>query len=79
MSTLVEEKVALLIEKRAADPLVDADGIAELEKATRPLTLADAIREGSEVSGQAYSWSDNCGNLCALSAAVVSAKSRGLL
>ena len=79
MSTLIEEKANLLIEKREAERLVDAAGIAELEAATRPYTLADAIREGATVSGQAYNWTDNCGNLCALSAAVVAAKSRKFL
>lgn len=79
MSTLIEDKAALLIEKRAADTLVDAAGIAELEAATRPYTLADAIREGASVSDQAYNWTDSCGNLCALSAAVVAAKSRNYL
>jgi hypothetical protein len=40
-------------------------------------TLADAIREGATVSGQAYNWTDAQGNMCAMSAAIVAARSRG--
>lgn len=42
-------------------------------------TLADAIREGSTVTVQAYSWGDGCENACAMTAAVLSAKSRGFM
>lgn len=39
-------------------------------------TLADAIREGSTVSEQEYGWGDGA-TACALTAAVIGAKSRG--
>ena len=51
--------------------VLDAEGKAKY-------TLADAIREGSSVSGQAYNWSDEKGNLCALSAAAAAIEARGL-
>lgn len=41
-------------------------------------TLADAIREGSTVSEQAYSWGDGS-TACALSAAVLAARARGYM
>ena len=41
-------------------------------------TLADAIREGCKVSDQAYDWG-NGDTACALSAAVIAAKTRGYL
>jgi len=41
-------------------------------------TLADAIREGSLVSEQACGWGDGV-KACALTAAVISAKSRGYM
>jgi hypothetical protein len=39
-------------------------------------TLADAIREGSTVTTQAYNWGDG-ETACALTATVVAAKARG--
>lgn len=77
--TLIDEKVELLrtregLDRETLDLLSQID-----EKVTVNYTLADAIREGSTVSGQAYNWSDEQGNLCALSAAVVAAKARGRL
>ena len=39
-------------------------------------TLADAIRDGSKVSTQEYGWG-NGETACALTAAVIGAKSRG--
>lgn len=39
-------------------------------------TLADAIREGSSVSEQAYDWG-NGETACALTAAVIAASARG--
>lgn len=41
-------------------------------------TLADAIREGCKVSEQEYNWGDG-DTACALSAAVIAAKTRGYL
>jgi hypothetical protein len=74
----VEEQVELLKERLTNDPIKDVvDGIG-MEVATN-YTLADAIREGATVSGQAYSWTDKEGNMCAMSAAVVAAKARGYM
>lgn len=61
--------------------LADLDGIESTvlnEDGSKRYTLADAIREGSTVSGQAYDWSDSQGNLCALSAATAAIEARGL-
>lgn len=41
-------------------------------------TLADAIREGSKVTDQAYNWGDGA-TACALSAGYLAAKARGLI
>lgn len=41
--------------------------------------LSDAIREGSKVSDQAYSWVGENDSMCALSAAVTAAKARGYM
>jgi hypothetical protein len=46
------------------------------EKVTTGYTLADAIREGSTVTGQAYSWGQG-ETACALSAAYLAARARG--
>lgn len=53
-------------------------GEIELGVATR-FTLADAIRDGVQVSDQAYNWTDGEGNMCAMSAAIVAAKARGYM
>ena len=39
-------------------------------------TLADAIREGASVANQARDWTDEEGNVCALSAATAALKAR---
>ena len=44
----------------------------------RPLTLADVMREGSKITTQAFTWGDG-ESACALHAAAISAKARGLL
>ena len=41
--------------------------------------LSDAIREGSKVSGQAFSWTGQDDSMCALSAAVAAATARGYM
>lgn len=76
--SLIEEKAELLRKQREAE--LDEQtkavlGQVEMGVLTR-YTLADAIREGSTVSDQAYNWTDAEGGLCAMSAAVVAAKSR---
>jgi hypothetical protein len=56
-----------------------ADKLPELEKAMS-YSLADAIREGSTNSGQCVGgWTDEYGNTCALSAALVAVKARRML
>lgn len=59
------------------DKLREELGEIEL-RVTTGYTLADAIREGSRVSEQAYNWGDG-DTACALTAAVISAKARGYL
>jgi hypothetical protein len=56
-----------------------AETLPELEDAMT-YTLADAIREGSTVTGQAIGgWTDEKGNVCALTAALLAAKARRML
>lgn len=69
------EKQAATVEKLKNIPVPSVD---ELEAATRPLTLADAIRAGSTVTEQAYGWGDGQ-SACALSAAALYAKAHGFL
>lgn len=73
----IEEQVETLrsnLEAEAAKVV----GEVELTMSTR-YTLADAIREGATVSGQARNWTDHKGNMCAMSAAIVAAKARGYM
>ena len=56
--------------------VMDDAGVDVLERMSR-YTLADAIREGSQASGQARNFTDADDNLCALSAAVVAREARG--
>lgn len=63
-----------LIEEKAG--VLEMD-LTSLEK-SMTYSLADAIREGSSVTGQAYNWSDSEGNVCALSAALIAVKARHL-
>lgn len=68
MSNKIEEKV---------DEIKAMLGEVEMDVLTN-FTLADAIREGSTVTEQAFAWGDG-ENACALSAAVLSAKARGFI
>jgi hypothetical protein len=52
--------------------------LGDIELTTMEFTLADAIREGSMVSNQAYTWGDG-ETACALTAGVLSARARGWL
>jgi hypothetical protein len=53
------------------------DDLSQIEeKVVFGYTLADAIREGSSVTGQAYNWGGS-GAACALSAGFIAAKARG--
>lgn len=77
---LIESKVAELKAKQAELDAETKEMLGSIDMNVRTsYTLADAIREGATVSGQAYSWADAQGNLCAMSAAVVAAKSRGYM
>lgn len=67
----IDEKVAELSEQLMAE-------LGEIELRTMEYTLADAIREGSTVSTQAYSWG-NGETACALTAGVIAAKARGYI
>lgn len=52
---------------------------AEATEETKPFTLADAIREGAAVTDQAIgAWTTPKGETCALSAAYLAVKARGL-
>lgn len=53
-------------------------GEIELGVMTEGYTLAQAIREGSTVSTQAFEWGDG-EKACALTAAVIAARARGLV
>lgn len=65
----VDEKAAELSEQLKAE-------LGTIELTAMEYTLADAIREGSRVSTQAYNWG-NGESACALTAAVIAAKARG--
>ena len=54
-------------------------GVIELEVIGN-YTIADAIREGCTVTKQAFTWEeDECEGVCAWTAAVIAAKSRGFI
>jgi len=53
-------------------------GEIELGVVTQGYTLADAIREGTRVTKQAYNWGDG-ENACTLSAAYLAAKARKII
>lgn len=78
----MEEKIEELRRLREAGELLGPDNAKALsdidEDVTLNYTLADAIREGSQVTDQAYTWEAD-GKVCALSAAVLAAKARGLM
>ena len=62
---------------RTEQTVIDELRALELDTMTR-YTLADAIREGSQVTQQVYGWGSG-GMACALSAARLAARSRGYL
>lgn len=77
MNTVIErnvEKLKKVIEESVTD---DATEVASLERLK--YRLSDAIREGSQVSSQAFNWTGPEDSMCALSAAVVAAKARGYI
>lgn len=59
---------------------LEATELDELERAMS-YSLADAIREGSTVTGQKHGdWTDDTGdNVCALSAGLIAAKARRMI
>jgi hypothetical protein len=63
-------------------PTSEADILAQLRAmeldAVTSYTLADAMREGSTVTGQEYGWGSGA-NACALSAARLAARARGYI
>lgn len=67
--SLIDKKALELSENLKKD-------LGEIELRTMEYSLADAIREGSSVSKQAYNWGDG-ETACALTAAVIAAKARG--
>jgi hypothetical protein len=79
--SVIDKQVEALRTKREAE--LDSETkamLGDIDMTVRTsYTLADAIREGSTVSGQAFDWTDAEGNMCAMSAAVVAAKSRGYM
>lgn len=60
------------VSERVKDMLRDV----ELEVLTEGLTLSQLIREGSQVSDQSVGWTDDDGNVCALSAAEAALRAR---
>lgn len=79
MKSVIDRNAELLKTREGLDEETQAL-LGEIDMKVRTsYTLADAIREGSAVSGQAYTWTQEDGSMCALSAAVASAKARGYL
>lgn len=75
MSTILERNV-----EKVKELLSDEDAAKEIASLERmKYRLSDAIREGSKVSDQAYSWAGPNDSMCALSAAVTAAKARGYI
>jgi len=73
----LDEKALELRSNLGLDDETKAD-LGEIELKAMEYSLADAIREGSTVSDQAYNWGDG-DTACALTAAVIAAKSRGYI
>lgn len=69
MKSKIDEKAAELTEMRETLGAIELSVIGNY-------TLADAIREGCLVSTQEYGWGDGA-TACAMTAAVVAARSRG--
>lgn len=76
MSADVIERVGERVKERFPNGAIDI--LEEAGIADRPFRLSDAIRAGSKVSKQAYTWTDG-ENLCALSAAAVFCEAHGML
>ncbi len=74
MYETVTEQLKAQIDAQTEEMLGDIEN-----NVTTKYTLADAIREGASVTRQAYNWGDGQETACALSAAAISARARGLL
>jgi hypothetical protein len=73
----LDEKAVELRSTLDLDDATKAE-LGAIELKTMEYGLADAIREGSMVSDQAYNWGDG-DTACALTAAVIAAKARGYI
>lgn len=71
MSTAFDQKAAELSDVLRAE-------LGEIGLKAQQYSLADAIRDGSRVTTQARNWG-NGHTACALSAAVIAGKARGLV
>lgn len=78
MSIIDEKAEELRIAREADAETVDAINEIGMEVFTKGYTLADAIREGATVTEAATGWGTGY-SACALSAAVIAARSRGHL
>lgn len=78
MNITRETKAAELQEILLDEETRAALGEIELTLLTKPYSLADAIRDGGKVTEETVGW--GAGNrACALSAAAIAAKAKGLL
>lgn len=73
----VEEIRGTIIESMDLDEETKRE-LGAIELNTMEYSLADAIREGSGATEQAYNWGDG-ETACAMSAAVLAAKARGFM
>ena len=76
-STDVREKKANELLELDSETQADLANI-ELDLLTRPYSLADAIRDGVKVTTKARGWG-NGESACALTAASIAAKAKGLI
>lgn len=73
---IIDEKVDELRQALQLSPENSKELALIEENVVTNYTLADAIREGSQVTEQAYNWG-NGETACALSAAYLAARARG--
>lgn len=69
--------MSTIVDNHPAIDALKADLALIEEKVVTGYTLADAIREGSSVTDQAYNAYRTGDNVCALSAGLIAAKARG--
>lgn len=75
---ITRESKAKELEKVLDEETQATLGEIELGVLTAPYSLADAIRDGIKVTNKARGWGDGS-TACALTAASIAAKSKGLL